>query len=103
MSALFAAGAAGSPEDSGKKNYAGAECWELLNMRNVSAYTSNRLRSDRWLTLRIVPLILAVSIPVWRLAQCTSRYPDQDRDSGGTFNLRGCVDKGLALVPYLYV
>jgi hypothetical protein len=36
MAALFAAGAAGCAEDSGKKNYAGAECWELLNMRNVS-------------------------------------------------------------------
>jgi hypothetical protein len=36
MSALFAAGAAGDLEDQGKRNYAGAECWELLNMRNVS-------------------------------------------------------------------
>jgi hypothetical protein len=36
MSALFAVGAAGAPEDAGKKNYAGAETWELLNMRNVS-------------------------------------------------------------------
>lgn len=34
MSALFAVGAAGAPEDAGKKNYAGAETWELLNMRN---------------------------------------------------------------------
>lgn len=37
MSALFAAGAAGDNEDSGKRNYAGAECWELLNMRNVGS------------------------------------------------------------------
>lgn len=36
MAALFAAGAAGDVEDEGHKNYAGAECWELLNMRNVS-------------------------------------------------------------------
>jgi hypothetical protein len=36
MSALFAAGAAGDSKDAGKRNYAGAECWELLNMRNVS-------------------------------------------------------------------
>jgi hypothetical protein len=36
MSALFAAGAAGDLKDAGKRNYAGAECWELLNMRNVS-------------------------------------------------------------------
>ncbi|GHJ83651.1 hypothetical protein NliqN6_0053 [Naganishia liquefaciens] len=34
MSALFAVGAAGSVEDTGKPNYAGAETWELLNMRN---------------------------------------------------------------------
>ncbi|KAH8083132.1 Extradiol ring-cleavage dioxygenase, class III enzyme, subunit B [Filobasidium floriforme] len=34
MAALFAAGAAGDVEDEGHKNYAGAECWELLNMRN---------------------------------------------------------------------
>jgi hypothetical protein len=40
MAALFAAGAAGCAEDSGKKNYAGAECWELLNMRNVSLNNS---------------------------------------------------------------
>jgi hypothetical protein len=37
MAALFAAGAAGCAEDSGKKNYAGAE---LLNMRNVSLNNS---------------------------------------------------------------
>ncbi len=37
MSALFAAGAAGDLQDQGKRNYAGAECWELLNMRNVSS------------------------------------------------------------------
>lgn len=36
MSALFIAGAAGDAKDKGKRNYAGAECWELLNMRNVS-------------------------------------------------------------------
>jgi hypothetical protein len=36
MAALFSAGAAGDVEDEGHKNYAGAECWELLNMRNVS-------------------------------------------------------------------
>lgn len=36
MAALFAAGAAGAVQDEGHKNYAGAECWELLNMRNVS-------------------------------------------------------------------
>lgn len=35
MSALFIAGAAGDIEDKDKMNYAGAECWELLNMRNV--------------------------------------------------------------------
>nr|XP_031860292.1 uncharacterized protein CI109_004176 [Kwoniella shandongensis]KAA5527364.1 hypothetical protein CI109_004176 [Kwoniella shandongensis] len=34
MSALFIAGATGELEDSGNRNYAGAECWELLNMRN---------------------------------------------------------------------
>jgi hypothetical protein len=39
MAALFAAGAAGDVEDEGHKNYAGAECWELLNMRNVSGKT----------------------------------------------------------------
>jgi hypothetical protein len=36
MSAMFIAGAAGAEEDTGKRNYAGAECWELLNMRNAS-------------------------------------------------------------------
>lgn len=36
MSALFIAGAAGDEADVGVRNYAGAECWELLNMRNVS-------------------------------------------------------------------
>jgi hypothetical protein len=46
MSALFAAGAAGSPEDSGKKNYAGAECWELLNMRNVSENLAAHVRGQ---------------------------------------------------------
>jgi len=35
MSALFVAGAAGDEEDIGTSNHAGAECWELLNMRNV--------------------------------------------------------------------
>ncbi|KAG7530444.1 hypothetical protein FFLO_05043 [Filobasidium floriforme] len=34
MSALFIAGAAGDEADAGIRNYAGAECWELLNMRN---------------------------------------------------------------------
>ncbi|WWC64313.1 uncharacterized protein I303_106923 [Kwoniella dejecticola CBS 10117] len=34
MSALFIAGAAGALEDRGTKNYAGSECWELINMRN---------------------------------------------------------------------
>jgi hypothetical protein len=36
MSALFIAGAAGDEADAGIRNHAGAECWELLNMRNVS-------------------------------------------------------------------
>lgn len=40
MAALFVVGAAGSIEDAGKPNYAGAETWELLNMRNVSAGSS---------------------------------------------------------------
>jgi hypothetical protein len=40
MSALFIVGAAGAIEDTGKKNYAGAETWELLNMRNVSVSIS---------------------------------------------------------------
>ncbi|PWN88837.1 LigB subunit of an aromatic-ring-opening dioxygenase LigAB [Acaromyces ingoldii] len=35
MPAIFAAGAAGAPEDEGKPNFPGAECWELLNMRNT--------------------------------------------------------------------
>jgi hypothetical protein len=56
MSALFAAGAAGSPEDSGKKNYAGAECWELLNMRNVSTHTHTQTRHQK--NLWLMPYIL---------------------------------------------
>ena len=40
MSALFIAGAAGDEADSGKRNYAGAETWELLNMRNVVNFTT---------------------------------------------------------------
>ena len=42
MSALFIVGAAGAVEDTGKPNYAGAETWELLNMRNVSVSGATR-------------------------------------------------------------
>jgi len=34
-SALWVAGAAGSEEDRGTRNYAKAECWELINMCNT--------------------------------------------------------------------
>lgn len=47
MSALFCVGAAGSVEDEGKKNYAGAETWELLNMRNVSRELGRWDEADR--------------------------------------------------------
>lgn len=55
MSALFIAGAAGDLKDKGTRNYAGAECWELLNMRNVSGAASSltfslssSLATGRW-------------------------------------------------------
>lgn len=49
MSALFIAGAAGDEADAGIRNYAGAECWELLNMRNVSR------RDQQFFRLRLTP------------------------------------------------
>jgi hypothetical protein len=101
MSALFAAGAAGSPEDSGKKNYAGAECWELLNMRNVSTHTHTQTRHQKK-SLAHAPhphFTFAVSVSVWRLAKRTTCYPHPDGDSGGSFYLRGYADRKLAIVP----
>jgi hypothetical protein len=38
MPACFIAGAAGDLQDAGRSNHAGAENWELLNMRNVSQW-----------------------------------------------------------------
>ena len=57
MSALFIAGAAGDEADSGKRNYAGAETWELLNMRNVinSITASAMLTTSRNSNLAIGP------------------------------------------------
>jgi len=98
MSALFAAGAAGSPEDSGKKNYAGAECWELLNMRNVSTHT-RMLRQPGSLAHTLHRhLIFTVTIPIWRLAQCAPRHPHSNGDPGGSFQIRHCGIRGQALI-----
>ncbi|GFZ47203.1 hypothetical protein JCM24511_04946 [Saitozyma sp. JCM 24511] len=57
MSACFIAGAAGDLDDAGKPNYAGAENWELLNMRNTvtspeighKKHGKLRLPEDAWL------------------------------------------------------